>query len=66
MSIMAPARMGRRGSFSVFFSGCMQVVVIYLLIIKPLTTKKFAVICCRIEIRAIYGIPVAMQFTRLL
>jgi hypothetical protein len=50
MSIIAPASTGSRGSFSVFFSGCMQVVELYLLIKKPLTTKKFAVTCCGIEI----------------
>jgi hypothetical protein len=55
MSIKAPASTGSRGSFSVFFSGCMQVVVLYPVIKKPLTTNEFAVICRRIENGGICG-----------
>jgi hypothetical protein len=62
---MATASTGSRESFSVFGFGCMQVVVMYRLIKKPLTTKKFAVICCRIEIGTKYGISAANLIPRL-
>jgi hypothetical protein len=45
--IIAPARTGSRGSFLVLVIGCMLIHGLHRVIKKPLTTKKFAVICKR-------------------
>jgi hypothetical protein len=52
MSIIAPARTGSKERFLVFFWGFMLIDGMYRIIKNPLTTKKFALILCKIEIEA--------------